>query len=131
MAMHTYHIYNVLRAYSEQLRQKTLATGERRSERRKPSERMTVSAHARRKAIIEKVTSDVVDRIILHSSGNHMKPGAVKKRESRGFSKPSPSKSDSSTLVFKVLGKEQEGVTKTLSMDDQDSFKEQLKGILR
>ncbi|MBW2172553.1 MAG: hypothetical protein JRF69_11370, partial [Deltaproteobacteria bacterium] len=64
MGISTYHIHNVLRTYIRKLKKDTQRSGKSDAARPKSKDWISVSTRTRRKAVIEKVTSDIVSRII-------------------------------------------------------------------
>jgi hypothetical protein len=62
MLISTYQVNNVLRVYGEQLRQNRLSDNEKSGDARSP-DKIDISSEAKRKAIVDKIASDIVDRI--------------------------------------------------------------------
>lgn len=133
MTISTYQVHNVLRAYGKQLKQ--LSQSRRLPHNkgvREPNrgDRISISAQARRKAVIDKVTSDIVNRIIHEGPGDNMELEVFKQLEDEYGNSLSVKKGDSE-LVFKVIDKEKGEVTETLSIDDSKFLKNRLEEITK
>lgn len=71
MDIPSYKVHNVLKVYSEQLRQKKIAEHNKFPEQTPIIKRIDKSAEGKRQAIIKKVAAEIFDRIT--SSGIHEK----------------------------------------------------------
>jgi hypothetical protein len=130
MTVSTYQIHNVLRAYGKQLSQNRRLTHKKGMEEPKRADRISISAEARRKAVIDKVTSDIVNRIIHEGPGDDMEQQVFKQLENEYGNSLSVEKGGSE-LVFKVIDKEKGEVTKTLSIEDSKFLKDRLEEITK
>ncbi len=123
MTVTSYHIHNVLRTYTTRLGKGTRRRHKKDDARRRCLACVNIFARARRKAVIDKVTSDIVDRIILKS------PRDDAQRENRtqvghqGGNGTSMKKEDAE-LVFKVIDKEKREITKTISIGNSGLLKD-------
>ena len=123
MTVTTYHIHNVLRTYSTQLGKGMRRRHKKGDARRRGLGCINISARARRKAVIDKVTSDIVDRIIRKS------PRDDAQRENRtqvGHQRRNSTsmKKEDAELVFKVIDKEKREITKTISIVNSGFLKD-------
>ncbi|MES0362672.1 MAG: DVU0524 family FlgM-associated protein [Desulfobacteria bacterium] len=123
MTVTTYHIHNVLRAYSTQLGKGTRRRHKKGDARRRRLGCINIFARARRKAVIDKVTSDIVHGIILKS------PRDDAQRENRtqiGHQRRNSTsmKKEDAELVFKVIDKEKREITKTISIGNSGFLKD-------
>jgi hypothetical protein len=130
MTVSTYQIHNVLRAYGKQLSQNRRLTHKKGMGEPKRADRISISAEARRKAVIDKVTSDIVNRIIHEGPGDDMEQQVFKQLENEYGNSLSVEKGGSE-LVFKVIDKEKGEVTKTLSIEDSKFLKDRLEEITK
>jgi hypothetical protein len=130
MAISTYQVHNVLRAYGKHLSQSRRVSHNKGLERPMRSDRINISAEARRKAVIEKVTSDIINRILHEGPGNDMEQEVFKQLQDEYGNSLSVKKGDSD-LVFKVIDKEKGEVTKTLSIKDSKFLKDRLEEITK
>ncbi|MGD8513169.1 MAG: hypothetical protein PVG85_04390 [Deltaproteobacteria bacterium] len=130
MHISTYHIHNVLKAYGRQLslsRQRGENTPSIAPNR---TDSITISSEARRKAVIEKVAEDVVERIVRFGPRDAMEQDVFKELEGEYGSNLAMG-GDSAELVFKVIDKENGEEMKTLSIEDSKFLKRRLEEITR
>jgi hypothetical protein len=130
MHITTYQIHNVLKAYGKQL-----SLSRRRGENThgitpRPTDSITISSEARRKAVIEKVAEDVVDRIVRFGPRDGMEQDVFKELEGE-YGSNLALDGDSAELVFKVIDKENGEEMKTLSIEDSRFLKRRLEQITR
>ena len=130
MNISTYQIHNVLRAYGKQLSQSRRLLNDKSIAGPKRMDRISISAQARRKAVIDKVTSDIVNRIVHEGPGDDVAQEVFKELEGEYGDNLSVKKRDSE-LVFKVIDKENGEVTKTLSIEDSEFLKNRLEEITK
>lgn len=130
MNISTYQIHNVLRAYSKQLSQSRRLSHNKGIAEPKRADRISISAQARRKAVIDQVTSDIVNRIIHEGPGDNVEREVFKQLEDEYGNSLSAKKRDFD-LVFKVIDKENGEVTKTLSIEDSKFLRNRLEEIAK
>ncbi|MBW1675663.1 MAG: hypothetical protein JRF30_04920 [Deltaproteobacteria bacterium] len=130
MNISTYQIHNVLRAYSKQLSQSRRLSHNKGVAEPKRADRISISAQARRKAVIDQVTSDIVNRIIHEGPDDNVEREVFKQLEDEYGNSLSVKKRDSD-LVFKVIDKENGEVTKTLSIEDSKFLRNRLEAIAK
>ena len=130
MNITTYQVHNVLRAYGKQLSQNKRLTHNKGAGEQRHSDRISISVRARRKGIIDKVASDIVNRIIHDGPRDEMEQKAFKQLEYE-YGNNLCVKNDDSELVFKVIDKEKGVVTKTLSIEDSKFLKDRLEEITK
>ena len=130
MTISTYQIHNVLRAYGKQLSQSRRLPHNKDVAKPKRADRISISTQARRKAVIDKVTSDIINRIIHEGPYDDVEQELFKQLEDEYGTSLSVKKEDSE-LVFKVIDKEKGEVTKTLSIEDSKFLKDRLKEITK
>jgi hypothetical protein len=130
MNITTYQVHNVLRAYGKQLRQNKLLPHNKSAGEQRHSDRISISVRARRKGIIDKVASDIVNRIIHDGPRDEMEQKAFNQLEDE-YGNSLCVKNEDSELVFKVIDKEKGVVTKTLSIEDSKFLKDRLEEITK
>lgn len=130
MNITTYQIHNVLRAYGKQLSQSKRLQHKKGNALLWRTDRISLSVQARRKAIIDRVTSDIINRIINDGPYYEMEQEAFGQLEDEYGDSLSVNHEDSE-LVFKVIDKERGEVTKTLSIEDSNFLKDRLKEITK
>ena len=104
MHITTYHIHNVLKAYGKQLSLSRRAGANNHGVAPNRTDSITISSEARRKAVIEKVAEDVVERIMRFGPRDPMEQDVFKELE--GEYGNNLAVGDSAELVFKVIDKE-------------------------
>ncbi len=130
MNITTYQVHNVLKAYSKQLSQSKRLPHNKGVAGQRRADRISISVQARRRAIIDKVTSDIVNRIIHEGPREQMEQEAFKQLEDE-YGNNLSVKNEDSELVFKVIDKEKGEVTKTLSIEDSKFLKNRLEEITK
>ena len=130
MNISTYQIHNVLRAYGKQLSQSRRLLNDKGIAGPKRMDRISISAQARRKAVIDKVTSDIVNKIVQEGPGDDVALEAFRQLEGEYGNSLSVKKGESE-LVFKVIDKENGEVTKTVSIEDSQFLKNRLEEITK
>ncbi len=130
MNITTYQVHNVLRAYGKQLSQSKRLPHNNGAAGQRRADRISISVQARRKTIIDKVTSDIVNRIIHDGPREEMEQEAFKQLEDE-YGNSLLVKNENSELIFKVIDKEKGEVTKTLSIEDSRFLKDRLEEITK
>ena len=126
-----YHVHNVLRAYGKQLTlskrgaRKAMITGN------KPTDSITISAEARRQAVIDKVAADIVERVVRSGPRDILEKEAFKELESEYGNNLVPEEDNSAELVFKVVDKEKGEEIRKLSIEDSEIIKNRLQEITK
>jgi hypothetical protein len=125
MGISTYHIHNVLRTYTRKLKKATQHSDKKDDPKQKGKAWISVSTRTRRKAVIEKVTSDIVSRIIRRSPRHRVEPEASAQSGAEDRNGPPMKKADAE-LVYKVIDKEKGSETKTLHIQSPEFLQDQL-----
>lgn len=131
MHISNYHVHNVLRAYGKQL---TLGKKSMRTKNvmgQNASDNITISAEARRKSVIEKVTEDIVERIVHSGPRDVLEKEAFEELENEFGNNLVPEEENSTDLVFKVVDKEKGEEIRTLSIEDSELIKNRLQEITK
>ena len=131
MHISTYQVNNVLRAYGKQL---SLSKRGARNKNVMPpnrSDSITISAEARRKAIIEKVTTDIVERIVRFGPQDVTEQEAFRELEDEYGNNLVLEEDNGPELVFKVIDKDKGEETRTLSIEDSKVLKDRLEEITK
>jgi hypothetical protein len=130
MQVATYHIHNVLRAYTRQLGLGKRTVGNNNVTEPNRTDNISISAKARRKAVVEKVTADIVERIVRNGPQEGLEQEVFKQLEDE-FGNNLALEEDSSDLAFKVVDKEKGEEIHTLSIEDSKVLKHRLEQITR
>lgn len=130
MTISTFHVQDVLRIYSRQLSQgKALKRDIDQS--RFGDDRISISAEAKRTAIIRKIASEVVDRIAINGPSNDVEADTLKELEDEYGSTLSVDKDvDSDALVFKVVNKQKETL-EIVPAEEADFLRQRLEEIAK
>lgn len=131
MHITNYHVHNILRAYGKQL---TLSKRDARNKNvtgQNQSDSITISAEARRQAVIQKVTADIVDRVVRSGPHEVLEKEAFEELENEYGKNLALEKDTSDDLVFKVIDKEKGEETKTLSREDSRILRDRLEQITK
>jgi hypothetical protein len=130
MQVPSHQIHNVLKVYSKHLSQ-ARAMERRKVLSDKPDEdKISLSAGGKRKAIIEKVAADIVDRITRSGPQDKVDQEIVEKLEGE-LGQPLDFNQQSNNLVFNVIGKDNEKTTATLQVDDPEHFMKRLEALAK
>lgn len=118
MVISAYQVNNVLRVYRDQLRQSKLAkrTGD---EGNRPPDRISISIGGKQKALIEKITSNIPEKIAQVESDGKIRKEALKEFEDESDVQLDVSREGPSDLIFKVIDSSGEMI-KTFSLDDPE-----------
>ena len=131
MHISTYQVHNVLRAYGKQL---SLSKRGARNKNVMPpnrSDSITISAEARRKVIIEKVTTDIVERIVRFGPQDVTEQEAFRELEDEYGNNLVLEEDKGPELVFKVIDKDKGEETRTLSIEDSKVLRDRLEEITK
>lgn len=131
MHISTYQVHNVLRAYGKQLSLSKRAARNKNVMPPNRSDNITISAEARRKAIIEKVTTDIVERIVRFGPQDVTEQEAFRELEDEYGNNLVLEEDKGPGLVFKVIDKEKGEETRTLSIEDSKVLKDRLEEITK
>jgi hypothetical protein len=129
MVISTYQVNNVLRVYGEQLRQNRLADNEKGGDARSP-DKIDISSDAKRKAIVDKIASDIVDRITQFGPHENVEKEVFKKLEDDYGAHLTVAGNGSTDLIFKVIDEDGETMN-SLSLEDSKFLRYKLEEITR
>ena len=129
MVISTYQVNNVLRVYGDQLRQNRLSSKAKTGENSAP-DRLDISTGAKRKAVIEKVASSVVERIVKYGPQDEMEKEVFKKLQDSYGAPLVIDEGHPEELLFKVIDEEGETIN-ALSIEDSSFLTHKLMEITR
>jgi len=129
MVISTYQVNNVLRVYGEQLRQNRLSSRPKTGGTGSP-DKISISTEAKRKAVIEKIASDIVDRITQYGPNEDVEKEVFKKLEDEYGANLAVSKKSPGDLIFKVIDENGETVN-SLSIEDSKFLRYKLEEITK
>jgi hypothetical protein len=118
MDIPSYQIHNVLKVYSRQVSQTKMIERNKSLGKDSSSDKINLSAEGKRKAIIEKVASDIVERITNFGPQNDVDQEIVNQlKQELGKDIDFRQKSDHQ-FVFNVMDENNNKVKTTLSVED-------------
>ena len=116
MVISAYQVNNVLRVYGEQLRQNRVSNRSANDDN-SSADRISISAGAKRKAIIEKIASGIVDRISQYGPHDNVEKEVFEKLGNEYGERLAIAKSSPTDLIFKVIDENGETIN-SLSIED-------------
>jgi len=129
MVISAYQVNNVLRVYGDQLRQNR-AFGKPKMKNSGMPDKINISAEAKRKAIIEKISANIVGRITDFGPNDHIEKEVFKKLENEYGGHLTISKNNPKDLVFKEIDENGETVN-SLSVEDSEILRYKLEAITK
>jgi len=129
MVISTYQVNNVLRVYGEQLRQNRLMDKGKDGDARSP-DKIDISSEAKRKAIVDKIASDIVDRITQFGPHENVEKEVFKRLEDEYGANLTVGGNGSTDLIFKVIDEDGETMN-SLSLEDSKFLRYKLQEITR
>ena len=129
MVITPYQINNVLRVYGTQLRQNRASNRSKDSNTRSP-DRISISADAKRKAIIGKIASDIVDKISQYGPHDSVEKEVFKKLEDEYGVNLAVTRKNPNDLIFKVIDENGETIN-SLSIEDSMFLRYKLEEITK
>lgn len=129
MVISAYQVNNVLRVYGDQLRQNRVSTRTRASDTREP-DKINISVEAKRKSVIDKVASTIVDRITQNGPNDKIEKEVFKKLENEYGGNLVISEKGSTELVFKEIDEKGETIN-SLSIEDSQILRYKLEEITK
>lgn len=118
MQIPSYQIQNVLKVYSRQLSQgKILSRNKFGAANRVSADSVTISSEGKRKAIIDKVAANIVDRIITEGPREKNEEKITSQIE-KEFGKKINFAKDKNQFTYTVIDENNQKVTHTLSVED-------------
>jgi len=116
MVISAYQVNNVLRVYGDQLRQNRSISKPKVKNDAEP-DKINISAEAKRKAIIEKVSANIVNRITHFGPHDNIEKEVFRKLEDEYGGHLAIAKKNPKDLVFKEIDENGETVN-SLSVED-------------
>jgi len=125
MTISTYHVHNILKAYGKQLSRESRLRCTKGVVKAECPGRAIFSTKTRQKAVIDGLTSHIINRLVKKGPHEGMGKKAFKQIEDKHGNSLSVKKEDTE-LAFKSIDKEKGEVTKTLSIKDSKFLKDRL-----
>jgi hypothetical protein len=119
----------VLRVYGDQLRHNRLSSKEKSGDTCSP-DKINISSEAKRKAIIDKIASDIVDKITRYGPHENVEKDVFKQLEDEYGEHLAISRNTPTDLIFKVIDGNGETMN-SLSIEDSKFLRYKLEEITR
>ena len=129
MVISAYQVNNVLRVYKGQLRQGKLVNRVN-AENAKMPDKVSISAEAKRKSVIDKIASDIFDRITQHGPNNEVEKKVFEKLETEYGEHLAVAQGTANELQFKIIDERGEAVH-AVSLEDAEFLSHKLKEITK
>lgn len=127
MVISAYHVNNVLRVYGDQLRQSKISSRPKNTDPSTP-DRISISSNARRKTIIDNITTNIINKITQHGPHDNVEKEVFEKLENEYGSHLTISGDNPKELVFKEIDEHGETIN-SLSIEDSSFLTNKLKEI--
>lgn len=126
MELSVLQINNVLRVYKNQLRHGKI--DKRPADSSPLPDRINISAEAKRKIFIDKIASDIIDKITQHGPRENIEKEVFKKLENQYGANLDILENGSNELLFKVIDERGETIN-SLSIEDSQFLAHKLQEI--
>lgn len=120
MEIPTYQIHRVMKVYTKQLSQSKMLERQKALGKKPLMDKINISAEGKRQAIIDKVASDVVQRITNFGPRDEFDQEIVDRLEDEIGRKVDFQMSQDTKFVFNVIDDKNEKRTNTLSVEDSN-----------
>ncbi len=131
MEIPTYQIHKVMKVYTKQLTQTRVLERQRALGKKPSADRINISAEGKRQAIIDKVASDVVERITNFGPRDEFDQEIVDKLEDEIGQRIEFKKQNQSQFVFNVFDEKNQKKTNTLSVEDSSFLIKRLEELAK
>ena len=118
MYVPSYQMHNVLNVYSEQLRQNMALEGKHKRSDQPPADSVNLTPEGKRRATIERVSKDILDKISRYGSLNANRQNLTDLANTDSINETLSDKEKKSTFVFNAIDTINNKKTNTLSVED-------------
>jgi len=132
MHVPSYQINNVLKVYSKQVSQSKALNHQKDLglDNAPAHDKITLSAEGKRKAVIDKVASDIINRLTsTDTSGNKEVEVAAQIKKEKG-SEPETERKKNGRFVYNYIGEDNEKTTSTLSVGNNGLQAQRMKSLV-
>ncbi len=130
MVITPYQINNVLRVYGTQLRQNNRVSARSKNNDTRSPDRISISAEAKRKDIVNKIASNIIDKITQYGPNDSVEKEVFKKLEDEYGANLAVTRKSSNDLIFKVIDESGETIN-SLSIEDSKLIRYKLEEITK
>jgi len=118
MYVPSYQMHNVLNVYSKQLRQNLALGGTHKRSEQLPADRVNLTPEGKRRAMIEKVSKDILDKISRYGSLSANRHDLTDLAKTDSINGTISDKEKKTTFVFNAIDAINNKKTNTLSVED-------------
>jgi len=129
MVISAYQVNNVLRVYGDQLRHNRISSKSKNASVPQ-SDKINISAEAKRQAVVEKVSSDIIEKITQYGPQDNIEEEVFQKLENEYGANLAITKNSPTDLIFKVIDENGETIN-SLSVEDSKFLRYKLKEITK
>jgi hypothetical protein len=129
MYIPSYQIHNVLKVYSRQVSQSRIIERQKSLEDNASVDRINISAEGKRKVIIEKVASDIVDRITRFGPQDNIDHTILSQLQDEIGKEIEFNKEDDSKFVYNTIDDNNNKQTNSLPVNGSSFLVERLQQI--
>ena len=127
MVISSYHVNNVLRVYGDQLRQSKLSSRPKNSRISSP-DRLNISDKAKRKAIVTKIASEIVEKIANFKPQENVEEEVSKNLENEYGVQVDITRKSPNDLLFKIIDESGETLN-SLSIENSEFLRYKLEEV--
>jgi len=129
MVISPYQVNNVLRVYGDQLRHNRIPS-KSKDDNIPQSDKISISSEAKRKTVIDKISSDIIDKITQYGPHDNIEKEVFQKLENEYGANLAITKKSPTDLIFKVIDENGE-TTNSLSIEDSKFLRYKLEEITK
>jgi len=129
MVISPYQVNNVLRVYGDQLRHNRIPSKSKDGSIPQ-SDKISISAEAKRKTVIDKISSDIIDKITQYGPHDNIEKEVFQKLENDYGANLAITKKSPTDLIFKVIDENGETIN-SLSIEDSKFLRYKLEEITK
>lgn len=131
MEIPTYQIHKVMQVYSRQLSQSKVLERQKAHGGRSSMDKINISNAAKRKAIIEKVVSDVVERITNFGPKDEVDHEIIDRLEQEIGGKVEFKRDTASTFQYNMIDRDNRKTTNTVPVENSDYLLNRLEQLAK
>ncbi len=131
MEIPAYQIHNVMKIYTKQLSQSKMIERQKSFGKESSEDKINISAAGKRQAIIDKVATDIVNRITMFGPQDEIEHEIVNKLQNEVNEHPDFQNENSSDFTFNVIDDNNNKKTNTLSMKNSSFLLNRLEQLAK
>ncbi|MEJ2730221.1 MAG: hypothetical protein P8185_17250 [Deltaproteobacteria bacterium] len=131
MLVSSYQIHNVLNVYSKQLSEDRNARKLKPKNEKQPPDQISLSSEGKRKAIIERVAQDILNKISRYGTKNEAKTQEKGLYRKNAKSVPDSDNKKETGFVFNVIDELNKKTTTALSVKDTNFLIDRLEQLAK